>query len=92
VATGDWDPAAATAPGSSTGRGSWDPDPPATPGSSAGRGPWDPDPPIVPGSSAGHGSRDPDLSVEELSSSCGTCASDRSVISTMLTASEVAAM
>jgi hypothetical protein len=70
----------------------WDPAAAIAPGSSTGRGSWDPDPPVVPGSSAGHGSRDPDPSVEELPSSCGACGSGRSMTSTMLTASEVAAM
>jgi hypothetical protein len=44
AASGDWDPAAASAPSSFIGRGSWDPDPSADLGSSAGHGSRDPDP------------------------------------------------
>jgi hypothetical protein len=72
--------------------GDWDPTATSAPGSSEGRGSWDPDPSAAPSSSTGHGSRDPDPLAEELPSSCKTCGSDRSVTSTMLTASEVATM
>jgi hypothetical protein len=72
--------------------GDWDPGTAIAPASSTGRGSWDPDPPAAPSSSAGHGSRDLDPSVKELPSSCGACGSGRSATSTMLMASEVAAM
>jgi hypothetical protein len=44
AASGDWDPAAASASVSSVGHGSWDPDPSTAPGSSTGHGSRDPDP------------------------------------------------
>jgi hypothetical protein len=72
--------------------GDWDPAATLASISSVGHGSWDPDPSAAPGSSVGHGSRDPNPSVEELPSSCRACGSGRSVTSTMLTASEVAAM
>jgi hypothetical protein len=85
--SGDWDLAAASASISSAGRGS-----------SVGRGSFDPDSSAAPGSSVGHGSSadrgswDPNPLAEELLSSCRACGSGRSTTSTMLTASEVAAM
>jgi hypothetical protein len=60
--------------------------------SSAGRRSWDPDSSAAPGSSVGHGSRDPGPSAHKLPSSCRACGFGRSATSTMLTASEVAAM
>jgi hypothetical protein len=56
MATRDWDPAAATAPGSCIGRGSWDPDPPAALGSSVGHESRDPDPLVALGSCGACGS------------------------------------
>jgi hypothetical protein len=72
--------------------GDWDPAAASAPGSSTASGSWDPDPSVALGSSVGPESWEPDPSVEELSSSCRLCGSDRSVTSTILTASEVAAM
>jgi hypothetical protein len=72
--------------------GDWDPVAVAAPGSSTGGGSWDPNPPAAHGSSVGRGSRDPNPPAEELPSSCGACGSSRSATSTMLMASEVAAM
>jgi hypothetical protein len=72
--------------------GDWDSATASAPSSFVGRGSWDLDPSAAPDSSVGRGSRDPDPSAEELPSSCGACGSGRSMISTMLTASEAAAM
>jgi hypothetical protein len=58
----------------------------------AASGDWDPAAVSAPGSSVGRGSRDPNPLAEELLSSCRACGSDRSATSTMLTASDVAAM
>jgi hypothetical protein len=53
---------------------------------------WDPAVEIDLGSSTGPGSRDPEQTAEEPPSSRVLCGSDRSMTSTMLTASEVAMM
>jgi hypothetical protein len=53
---------------------------------------WDPATSPALGSSTGPGSWDPEPLVDELSSSCGVCGSNRSMTSTMLTGSTVAAM
>jgi hypothetical protein len=67
-------------------------DPSVALGSSAGPESWDPDLSAAPGSSSSPGSWDPVPSAEELPSSCRPCGPDRLMTSTMLTASEVAAM
>jgi hypothetical protein len=72
--------------------GDWDPTAALASVSSVGHGSWDPDPSAAPGSSIGRGSRVPDPSAKELPSSCRACGSGRSVTSTMLMASEVAAI